>query len=367
LPGVDAVSQGIMNRQGIFVKSREQWIRKDPGLQMIASGVGGTAAWLSSAWLLFFANVSPHLRFHAPLFGDFMRIRNLVFPNPFIGEAATGVTPWLIAAGTHIGFGMGLFYGIKKFFEEVEKPLKDSAEKDISAWLLDLKPTKTIRNWQSTFLTMFNKVFGEKHWTWKCFWRSCAFTVVMTLVAMLVIILLDQMTRELLLSTENFPIIFATVVFGSVLPDYLSLWKTRNLIALNQTLPTPFFSLIFLILDIIMTFFFAFCALSIGYSFLYRFLPIMYSYDREYNLVFRDLDVGMFPLWFIAAFFGRLWFLGYVSCGLLLKCSRRLDIGFRLFNHHFDIETHPLQSIGVVGGSLTALGYWFLAIVHLLP
>ena len=54
---------------------------------------------------------------------------NPVFPNPLIGEAATGATSWLITAGTHIAFGVvGLFYPIKKFFEEVEKSLNEQTE-----------------------------------------------------------------------------------------------------------------------------------------------------------------------------------------------------------------------------------------------
>jgi hypothetical protein len=72
-------------------------------------------------------------------------------------------------------------------------------------------------------------------------------------------------------------------------------------------------------------------------------------------------------VWFIPAFVGRLWLLAYVLCGLLLKSAPWLQIFLKWFNRRFDIENHPLQSIGVVAGILTAVGYWFLAIIHLLP
>ena len=38
----------------------------------------------------------------------------------------------------------------------------------------------------------------------------------------------------------------------------------------------------------------------------------------------------------------------------LLKAAGCLDIGFDWFNHHFDIEKTPLQSIGLVAGLVLA-------------
>ena len=76
---------------------------------------------------------------------------------------------------------------------------------------------------------------------------------------------------------------------------------------------------------------------------------------------------GTLMFWFIPAFFGRLWLLAYVGSGLLLKTARRLDLGYAWFNKKFDVENHPLQCIGLVAGTLCALGYWLLALIHLVP
>ena len=72
-------------------------------------------------------------------------------------------------------------------------------------------------------------------------------------------------------------------------------------------------------------------------------------------------------VWFIPAFFGRLWLIVYVACGLTLRWANRLDIGFAWFNRHFDVENHLLQCIGLVAGTFMALGYWILAAIHVLP
>jgi hypothetical protein len=50
--------------------------------------------------------------------------------------------PWFSSACAHLAFGVGLFYTIKKFFEEVEKPLHNDVKLEIAVWLLDIRPSK---------------------------------------------------------------------------------------------------------------------------------------------------------------------------------------------------------------------------------
>jgi hypothetical protein len=40
---------------------------------------------------------------------------------------------------------------------------------------------------------------------------------------------------------------------------------------------------------------------------------------------------------------------------------------FKWFNRWFDVEDHPLQSIGTVAGGLLAPAYWVLTAIRLLP
>ena len=46
--------------------------------------------------------------------------------------------------------------------------------------------------------------------------------------------------------------------------------------------------------------------------------------------------------------------------GVLLKAAHRFDISFQWFNRKFDIEKHPLKSLGLVSGALVGvlIGSW---------
>ena len=64
----------------------------------------------------------------------------------------------------------------------------------------------------------------------------------------------------------------------------------------------------------------------------------------------------LFPI--LPLLFCTLWLDLYAVSGYFIKLSRRFDIGFGWFNRKFDIEKKPLQSLGLVAGSIVALAYW---------
>jgi hypothetical protein len=86
--------------------------------------------------------------------------------------------PGQLAAG-------GVLAGIVwKFFERVEAVLTDNTKLEIAVWLLDRKKlSPTFQSWPDMFAKVFDRVFGEKHLSWKCFRRSCLATVTSTLAA----------------------------------------------------------------------------------------------------------------------------------------------------------------------------------------
>ena len=308
-----------------------------------------------------------------------------MFPNPLIAEGATGATAWLIAAGSHIAFGMGLFYAVKKFFEEVEKSLNETTKLEIAVWVLDLKPTQAFRHWHTTFLSMFNKVFGDKQLSRKCFWRSCLFTFAVTLIVMLGVALFWQ-GRDLppsynLMKPSRFADTFFNLSLNNVMIDYLSLWKTRILLNFGHRTESIFLHALYLLTDFILTLSLVLNAVGLGILSIFptHILPFDEHHihrSNEFELLSKLEDPAFLLLaphipvvlvFLIPAFIGRLWLIAYVISGLLLNFSKHIDFGFMWFHRHFDIENRPLQCIGVVAGTLTALGYWLLAIVHLLP
>src|ERR1017187_4732277 len=74
--------------------------------------------------------------------------------------------PGQLAAG-------GVLAGIVwKFFERVEAVLTDQTKSEIAVWLLGVKVGQKVEPWPDTFARVFDRVFGTKHLSWKCFWRS---------------------------------------------------------------------------------------------------------------------------------------------------------------------------------------------------
>src|SRR5579863_7933453 len=74
--------------------------------------------------------------------------------------------PGQLAAG-------GVLAGIVwKFFERVEAVLTDNTKLEIAVWLLGVKVGKRVEPWHGTFTKVFDRVFGTKHLSWKCFWRK---------------------------------------------------------------------------------------------------------------------------------------------------------------------------------------------------
>jgi hypothetical protein len=270
----------------------------------------------------------------------------------------------MVAIAAHFAFGGGLFYGVQKFFEEIEKKLSVGTKDDIALWLLDLHPSGKFRDWRPTFAKIFNQVFGEKQLSWKCFWRSTLTSTVTSVAVIVGAWLLVPSVKE---SPPLSLLVFAILApLGNSLPDYLSLWKTRYLISLSQKSEHVFRGFLLFVADVIISIPIAYGASAIGALTLillaYRIDPrgtkgklIKDFISMQRSLVSGDLAMPL-VLWFVPAFFGRLWLLTYVVSGLLLKTARRFDIGFAWFNKKFDVGNHPLQCIGLVARDTLRIG-----------
>src|ERR1700693_1618744 len=77
----------------------------------------------------------------------------------------------------------GVLAGIVwKFFERVEAVLNDHTKLEIAVWLLGVKVGGKVETWPDTFAKVFDRVFGERHLSWRCFWRSATVTMIVLLV-----------------------------------------------------------------------------------------------------------------------------------------------------------------------------------------
>jgi hypothetical protein len=275
--------------------------------------------------------------------------------------------------------GGGLFYGIQKFFKEVEDKLTDSTKLQIAVWLLGIRTGPRVESWPETFAAVFDRVFGKKHLSWKCFFRSSVASITVGLLAFLIWTITTlgveylsvslhvvqysstpewqriaayQTATHLGFSSQNATFVAACLlmaILSNAIPDFISLLETRWILNLmKRSGPTLIGAL--LVIDVALT-----LSTAWGWNTVMggmRLPPTEIDFPSTPVLINR-------AVWLVyPALFTSVWLWLYAGSGFAIKAARRLDIGFGWFNRTFDIEKKPLQSIGLVAAFLVTVTYW---------
>jgi hypothetical protein len=292
-----------------------------------------------------------------------------------MSDALTNFTDFILKPSAPIVAGVGLFAVVWGFFKGVESVLTDDFKLEIAVWLLGRKKFgPKVQPWPDTFAKVFDRVFGVRHLSWKCFWRSCVASYSLYL---LVLFLYSLASAQLNLIKAVFELrwLFVTLIFPFVmnaLPDYVALLSTRLVLAGMRRTDKGVAWIILLALDLwLTTVIVMFPVMLLNAAITGGVHPVnLFTYCKlctvhvltflKYTfLIARDSGgYVIFP-----AFFTSIWLWLYAGSGFLLKAARRFDIGFDWFNRKFDIEKKPLQSIGLVAGALVAFVYWSAVIV----
>ncbi len=296
--------------------------------------------------------------------------------------------PGLLTAG-------GVLAGITwKFFEKVESILSDQTKLEIAGWLRGVDVEKKVEPWPETFAKVFDRVFGTRHLSWRCFWRSSVASVLSVVLVCLFLFAHNPIYFKVIWGNFlAYPVVWLTcMVVANVIPDYLSLLETRWVLSRMritsisaQLVRFARWATLLLLLDIAVTYLIADLA-SRSASHLTGWLygivrkrwvdSILQADDRAISPGFVGLVVitasfrlqiiidflenygGRIWLWVYPAFFTSIWLWLYVSAGFLVKTARRFQICFDFFNRKVDIEKKPLSAIGLVAGALVAVAYW---------
>jgi hypothetical protein len=255
--------------------------------------------------------------------------------------------------------------------------LTDRTKLEIAVWLLGVKVGQKVEPWPDTFAKVFDRVFGTKHLSWKCFWRSCIASFAASLLTVGTYWIHKRVAFETTDLARISQIAFFVSTAGTFLPDYLSLLKTRWFISLMSRWNKDGWRIGLLMGDLLITGLIAVALLSVlrvtftvDYIEGGKAIPWWAKWRRELGVqpfltgsIPEYINSEDAPLWFYPPFFTSLWLWLYAGSGFILKVARRFDIGFEWFNRKFDIEKKPLQSIGLVAGVLVAVVYWAVAIV----
>ncbi len=285
----------------------------------------------------------------------------------------------LVAGGALAGI-------VWRLFERVERVLDNDTKLDIAAWLSGVEAGRKLEPWPGTFARIFDRVFGTKHLSWKCLYRSVVASVAVTLLA-------TALWRMSARSTSLPPApdsgiwtaVLAVWAFG-LLMGYLSLLKSRRSLCDMCGNVSVGRRAYVLAVDLVSAWFIAAATLSVLLT-AFRFLrhpawfrsylpatdllkealrfqaffthhpaavfnchPLLSLYSADGRLVRFGLNLSTLTVY--PAFFAVVWLWLYAGSGFLLKAAR-----------HFDIAKRPLRSIGLVAGALVAVVYWTAVIV----
>jgi hypothetical protein len=305
-----------------------------------------------------------------------------------MADALTTITKFINSPPGQLAAG-GVLAGIVwKFFERVEAVLTDQTKLEIAVWLLGVKIGQKVEPWHDTFSRIFDRVFGQTHFSWSCFSRSCLVSYGVAAISILTSAsLVPGPFHGWTVVRNNILALALGSVVGNVLPDFISLLETRFSLQFLSKRPSIILTFGVLVLDLFFT-----TGLAILAARLARWAMIDLRIRYSAALIEQQLENTALPLWvkagqrlgfhelvsfpgiffiqnnfallyILPAFFTSIWLWLYAGSGFILKAARRFDIGFDWFNRKLDIEKHPLQSIGLVAGTLVAVVYWSAVIV----
>lgn len=260
--------------------------------------------------------------------------------------------------------GVGLGAIVWKGFGVIENHLNDDAKLKIAIWLLYVHvPLEKMQTWPETFASVFDRVFGQHHVSWKRFWRSA-------ITSYLSVLILGSYLDGLRSSLRSDQIYdtFRYGFVGNVLPDYVSLLETRYVMGLIRKAESSFLRLALILLDFVLT---SSIALLTAHTILSMWSvnndPRRWDWSWSGVVVSHFMDFHQNHSWIVfvfPAFLTSIWLWLYTGSGFLIRAARRFNVGFGWFNRNFDVEHKPLQSIGLVSGALVALMFWALLIAR---
>jgi hypothetical protein len=279
----------------------------------------------------------------------------------FVG---TGSVP-VVVAGTVLGV-----------FELGEKLASQRAKDALSKWLLTFDVRKAGALPDGT-REIFERIFGERHFSLKCFIRSVAFS----LGAMVFIILLGLLVHPheflgLITSLDKPPSDSATFGFWllltlwvpwSILLDYFSLFKTRLILRLLTRLKrTAIFHVVIVAVDlciykviwsmgIVIVFYVYYSYANVSFITIFDLVDVFIDWlfhPSVFPSVLSGENANMFFVFFWAGFAPSIWIWLYVLALFVTRALLRSERIVNWLRSFLDVDKNPFRSIGAVAAAL---------------
>jgi hypothetical protein len=284
-------------------------------------------------------------------------------PTDIIQLFGTGSVPVLVA---------GSVLGV---FELGERFASQRAKDALSKWLLtfDVQKAKALPDGTQE---LFEKIFGERHFSLKCFIRSAMFSVgAMVFLALLVLLIYPTKAFELTeLFVQRYGAWAAFTVWlpWSILIDYVSLLKTRFILKVfaRMRLKYTLIAVAIVIIDFVLyTLLFTVAMAFIFTLMWYIFLPSLFALSKlpheilDYLTIEHFRSILLLPLtpwhdfhfgvlFFWAGFAPSIWMWLYVLALFVTRGLLRSEKLVTWLRWFLDVEKNPFRSIGAVAATL---------------
>jgi hypothetical protein len=284
-----------------------------------------------------------------------------------------------------------VFLAIMFAFGQIEKLATTTAKSDLSHFLKTANWITISSQLPKIIHELFKRVFGESHFSLKCFYRS----VIFTLGSLFTLLMLGfignyayfkTMPFELTYS-PSFQVIFMGWLMLSVAVDYANLYKTRVLIRLVEWARLPVLSFIpLIILDLLLSLFVFMLlygcvfSLSAAHSMcikahctvweelrwsisLFHFMSSIDQIVVRLHMIYGGPTSNEIAVFFWSGLLPTLWLALYITSIAIARILIRFVPAIRFTTYFFDVETRPIQIIGFVFAALVGIAMIVVSLI----
>ena len=271
--------------------------------------------------------------------------------------------------GTWAAFAGGLWF----LFDKAEEAVSPVVRRSASAWLRNVDPAAVAARWPSLFAAAFDKLFGEKHWSWKCFRRSAVASVLSVGIVFGIYWSIygnvgesfwglgdDGPSPTALMSGLPAILLLAAL---NVAPDFVSLLQTRwvlrwcpgwALVVLDGVATAVIAGAVFLVIHVGLFGMVGHGSFDPAWSGIFTAIP-----ENLYGLISLDPELSMFGvtlgIFFYSTFLTSIWLWLYLAAGAAVRVAGGFGVGLRWLRAFTDIDEQPFRSLGFAAVLITTL------------
>lgn len=272
-----------------------------------------------------------------------------------------------------------LILAIKGIFELIENTANPDAKRIATDRIKSIAAksvSQTIVESPQWFIETFDGIFGDRHLTWRCFWRSCVASIMAVFVMTVVWAVLNPISWQQFLryvgvdaGVDAFRMIFIFAFFLNLVPDYISLLETRWIF--RKVAHAGMKELIvLLVLDAILTGVIFFSGVGI--------IILIYSVNTgdwvgvhtvleflNAFILFRGSEIPL-GIFFYSTYFTSFWLYLFIAASVATKLLYSLGRTGNQVLALLKIEEKPFNSMGLLLIGLLTLAFAIYAIIGII-